>query len=267
MGQQTTGQRKIDAVLAGQRWPVVRGRRDAVEAERDWRWLQFVGRFRFVTTDLLAVRFGVSGRRARARVSRLESHGLLVGVRDHVSQSRAIYLTPKGARSIGRRPRRKAPRVAVQREHELAVVALAIDLELAASPGIEILTERDCRGREADGLGRHSIDLIDDRGMTSRRWPDLIVGSDQRRVAIEIEFASKAASRLASIVASYLASSLAEVRFLVASPALAARLQRTRTIQRGRLINQRITPTTTMTIAAWPGAPDHVRDQIALRLR
>ncbi|QEC47299.1 hypothetical protein FSW04_06650 [Baekduia soli] len=215
----------------------------------------------------MALRFGVSVQAARGRVRRLEGEGLVVAVREHVSQTRAIYLSTKGARLIGRRPKRKPPRVAVQREHELAIVELAAQLELAADGRVEVLTERDCRGREVDGLGRYSVDIVDDRGITSRRWPDLIVGHEGRRVAIEIEFASKAASRLASIVASYLASSLAEVRFLVASPALAARLASLVVIERGRLVNQRITPSTAVTIAAWHGAPEPVRNEIHRRLQ
>ncbi|WP_187368876.1 replication-relaxation family protein [Baekduia soli] len=211
-----------------------------------------------MTVDLLALRFGVSVQQARARVRRLEGEGLVVAVRAHVSEPKAIYLSPKGARAIGRRPRRKAPRAAVQREHELAVVELAAGLELAAHPGVEVLSERDCQGREADGLGRFSIDVLDDRGQSGRRWPDLIVCQGDRRVAIEIEFATKAASRLASIVASYLASELAEVRFLVASPALAARLARITTIERGRLANRRISTNVALSIAPWQHAPESV---------
>lgn len=54
----------------------------------------------------------------------------------------------------------------------------------------------------------------------------MLITSPTRTVVIEVEFAEKGSERLCGILDAYLAGDMAEVRFLVSSPTLAARLQR-----------------------------------------
>jgi hypothetical protein len=74
----TTAQRSMSELVAHCGWSVARGRRQHVEADRDREWLRWIGRFRFVTADLLALRFGVSVQQARNRVRRLARDGLVM---------------------------------------------------------------------------------------------------------------------------------------------------------------------------------------------
>ncbi|MBW3665921.1 MAG: hypothetical protein KY469_22805 [Actinobacteria bacterium] len=204
---------------------VGRGRRGRVEAERDWLVLGWIARFRFVDARVLAWRFGVSLRRVNARVTRLEAAGLVGCARRHDAQARTIFVSRRGAVALGLGPRR-APRVEVQRTDELALAALVARIE-TTSPGLVVLTEREGRARQADGAGRFSVVVSGGGGSRALRWPDLVVHTGRRRVALELELAAKTTERLTGIVGGYLdAGVFDEVRFLVGSPALARRLSR-----------------------------------------
>lgn len=64
-----------------------------------------------------------------------------------------------------------------------------------------------------------------------RRWPDLVLEQQGRRVAVEIEFAPRGSARLGAIADAYLQSVVFnEVRFLLSDPATA----RTGPDRRGR---------------------------------
>ena len=102
-----------------------------------------VGRFRFVTAQAIAARFGVSWQQANARVRRLERLGLLGFEREHVSQAAGGLPDRQGHELLGW-PRRRAPRAQVQREHEEAIVWLVTELERERR-GRVVLTERECR--------------------------------------------------------------------------------------------------------------------------
>jgi hypothetical protein len=181
-----------------------------------------VARFRFVTADLLARWLGVSAQRANTRVRRLEQAGLLARAPGRLGEARAIYVTGRGFDLLGQ-PRRRPPRAETQRVHELAIVRLCGLIE-RRSPDSEILTERQARALERDG-DRFSIDLGGAGPRRDRRhWPDLIVQPHQRRTALELEFSPKGTQRLASIVEAYAVSGYGEVRYVVSSPALAARI-------------------------------------------
>jgi DNA-binding MarR family transcriptional regulator len=192
--------------------------------ERDVELLAWIGRFRFVTAQAIAGRFGFSRQQANAHVRRFERHGLVGHEREHVSQSRAVFLTRHGHELLGW-PRRRPPRPQVQREHEDAIVWLATGLELQAGPGGRVLTERECRQLEAaGGPRRFSVEVPGGPRGVQRRWPDLVVEADDGRRAYEIEFAPKGTDRLRRIVAAYERSDYAEVVFLVKSAALARRI-------------------------------------------
>jgi hypothetical protein len=243
-------------------WPVdpgVVGRCawEVEETRRDVELVAWVGRFRFVTADAIARRFGVSVQRANARVRRLEAVGLLGCERQFVSQARAVFVTARGCELLGE-PRRRAPRADVQREHEAAVVDLVTRLELAA-PQTRVFTERECRRLEHGGDERFSVetsaihDAIARRDRT--RWPDAVVEVQGGRRAIEIEFAPKGGKRLKAIVDAYAFSTrYRQVLFLVRNAAL------------GRRIIDLARPALTIggdqdrvRVIAWPGLPDAER--------
>jgi len=204
---------------------VTRGRWGRREAETDRRMLWWIGRFRFVTAAELSLRFAISEQRINTRIRRFLREGLVAVHREHVSQSRAVYLTSRGASVIGQ-PRRKAPRADTQRRHELAVVRLAVELELdPPAPRARVFTERECRQAERRGDERWSVDVYDD-GRMRHRWPDLVVDLGGRRRALEIELAVKHTSRLRNIVESYAGDAVfEEVLWLVEQPALRRRIE------------------------------------------
>jgi hypothetical protein len=199
-------------------------RRTHVEAAQDREWLQWISRFRFVTAAVLAQRFDVSVRQANARVARLAHDGLVVVHRDFVGQASAIYLARAGSVLLGQPPRR-APRPDTQREHELAIARLVADLERRSSSGaVRVLTERECRRQEGDGARGYSVELFTPGH--PKRWPDLVLQSERRKDAIELELAPKTTDRLTTILTGYAHSDYTRVLLLVESPVLARRLGR-----------------------------------------
>ncbi len=204
------------------------------ETRKDVEVLAWVGRFRFVTAEAVAERFGVSVQAARGRVRRLERVGLVGRERQHVSQPWAVFVTAKGHELLGWE-RRRAPRAEVQREHEAAIVWLATQLELVAEDGVDVLTERECRWREAREQGvRFSVDVAySGPRQDRRRWPDLVVVSEHGTRAIEIEFAPKGRKRLQGIVAAYRRGRHKEVVFLVKSGAVRRMLEELARLERG----------------------------------
>src|SRR5215210_1424589 len=156
---------------------VRRRRRATAEAERDREWLRWVGRFRFVTSRLLAARFGVSEQQANVRIRRLAAAGLVSRTAGGVGQAYAVALTRRGARLVGL-PERRAPRTDAQREHELAIVDLVGRLErrLEREAVGRVLTERECRERQGLGIRRYSVAVFGRRSAREeQRWPDVVV--------------------------------------------------------------------------------------------
>ena len=190
------------------------------QARRDRDVLEWVARFRFVTAEITATRFEVSVQRMRRRLRRLAVDGLIEGHRASVAEPLAYFLTRRGRLELGLAPR-KPPRPDAHRRHELAIVRLVALLELSGS---RVLTERECRWAEArERAARYSVDTP-----AGRRWPDaVLVAPDGRRLALEIEFASKPTARLRAIARGYLGGSFDCVRVLVESPRLADRMAAT----------------------------------------
>ncbi len=185
---------------------VRRPRWQVEEAAKDEAVLRWVERFRFVTGELVAARFGVSWQRANARLRRLERTGLVAGEQQHVCEARAVFITGRGANVLGV-GRRRAPRPGVQREHELAIVALVAALERNRSD-VEILTERQCRRRERAGRGEYSIEGNGGGRHERRHWPDAAIELPWgTRVAIEVELSAKAPERLRRLVEAHVTAS------------------------------------------------------------
>ncbi|HEV2889965.1 MAG TPA: helix-turn-helix domain-containing protein [Frankiaceae bacterium] len=201
---------------------VERARGSAAEAQRDADVLRFVGRFRFVTDELLAERFGVSRQQINLRVRRLAAAGLLQRT-GQPPQPRLAMLTRRGARAVGL-PLRRAPRTDVEREHELALVWLVIQLERADQ--VPVRTERECRTLDSQER-RYSVTLPQPGRAAERRWPDLVLDGAARRSALELELSAKGTTRLQGIVDAYALSPVFdEVLFLAADVAIARRRAR-----------------------------------------
>lgn len=126
--------------------------RTRVEAVRDREAMRWIARFRFVTTDGLAARFGVSERAMRTRVVRLERGGLVRLDRNH-RQPTSISLSRRGYQEVGLPPR-NSPRVDAQRDHELAIVRQVAYFESRADARVEILTSANAAGSRARASAR-----------------------------------------------------------------------------------------------------------------
>ena len=190
--------------------------------------LEWIARFRFVTSEILADRFGLSPQRVNARLRRLEQAGLIAREPSRLTQPRAVYVTGRGARRLGLRPRR-APRTDAQRDHELAIARLVAHLEQRTNedrPRPTILTEREQRTKEASGEDRFSVGVRPAQRNERRRWPDLVLDDGAgHRTAIEIELSTKAPERLRRIVAGYATTPLYQrVRFVTRDPRLEQRI-------------------------------------------
>jgi hypothetical protein len=123
-------------------------------------------------------------REANARVARFAHDGLVVVHREFVGQASAIYVSRAGCTYLGQRPR-KAPRPDMQRAHELAIARLAARLELSEGSGeMHVLTERECRRREAYALSdyRRVLFLVESPAL-ARRLAILT-----RRISAELSF-------------------------------------------------------------------------------
>jgi hypothetical protein len=248
----TTG---IERGVARRRWA-------RVEAERDRQWLEWIGRFRFVTAELIGLRFGVNVPNARRRLRRLAGVDLVSIDRSGFGEASVAVLTPKGAQLVDQPRRQREPRPDLHRDHELAIVEFVARLELAAGDRVRALTERDCRRLAADGGRRYSVGVIDRHGRRGDRWPDVVMVAADGAVAVEIEFAPKDSDRLARILRGYLLSDLKEVRFLVASPRLARRLHALAGRERARLPLRHQERAPGVVIDAWSGAAVADRDAI-----
>jgi hypothetical protein len=230
---------------------VVRGRRAASEAQRDADVLRWIGRFRFVTDELLAERFGVSRQQMNVRVRRLAAAGL-VERSGSPMQPRLTMLTRCGARAV-RLPERRAARTDAQRDHELALVWLVIQLERAGD--VPVRTERECRAAEAVSEGAYSVSVVPPGRAPERRWPDLVLEDATRRTALELELSPKGTSRLQAIVDAYATdSSYSEVVFLAVDASIARRLARTVRAAARPLPSARLAiPAASMRVVPWPG--------------
>jgi hypothetical protein len=236
---------------------------DVEQTRRDLEVLAWVGRFRFVTPRALSERFGVSWQQANARVRRLERFGFLGCERQHVSQPQAVFLTGRGHDLLGW-PRRRSPRAEMQREHEAAIVAFVVELELRGDDDLVwVLTERECRRLEATTELRYSIEVsYSGPRKDRRRWPDVVIERAGGRTAIEFEFAAKGKDRLERIVQGYnFSDPYDEVVFFVKRPGLGRTIAR---LVAGRF-DRRYGPA--MVVEPWPGLDEDERAQLAVALQ
>jgi hypothetical protein len=177
-----------------------------------------------VTAAILGERFSVSARMCRQRMTRLESARLVISHQAHPAAAKLYAIGSAGRLALGL-PHRRPPRWDSQVTHELAIGSLVAQLELAR-PDLVVLTERDCRRREAQESGRYSVSCVRD-GAAVRRWPDIVIEGNGKRVAVEIELAPKTTKRLKAIFLGYLSDPIyTRVQLRCGSQALAARATR-----------------------------------------
>lgn len=237
------------------------------EVARDMEVLGWVARFRFVTGKATAERFGVSWQQANQRLRRLERHGLVASSRRHVCEAKAVFITSKGSRLLGGGERRSA-RVEVQREHEEAIVWLTTAIELR-DPAARVLTERECRRLERDGVvPRFSVEQYGTPRGDRKRWPDLVLEHRKgRRVALEIEFAPKTTARLRPILRGYAASSYERVVIYVRNAALGQRISSVARQHGAPALRGTRLAGPSIVVEPWPALPTEQRTELAAALR
>lgn len=219
--------------------------------------LWWIGRFRYTTVELLAMRFEVAPQNVRVRLKRLAAAGLVRLDRPTVNTPWMVSLTTAGARALDQ-PRRKPPRVELHQAHELAIGWLCAHAELRSAPGVVTRTEREMRQldggfRREHQPARYAIEVTGSQRGDRTRWPDLLLERDGRPFrAFEIEFTQKSESRLWDIIDGYARSDLPEVVFLTANPHLAAKLTAI-AARRGQLDGLGPVPfPIKITVAPWP---------------
>lgn len=245
---------------------VWRARGGATEAAKDREMLWWIGRFRYTSVELLAMRFEVAPQNVRVRLKRLAAEKLVRLERRSVNDAWLISLTGAGARVIGQ-PRRKPPRAELHQAHELAIGWLCARLELRNDPEVQVLTEREMRQRDglARGAGeprRYAVDVDGAADGQRTRWPDLVLVRDGRPIrAVEIEFAQKTDARLQRIVDAYLYGSIPEVVFLTANPHLAEKITRMATADPSSSLGP-VRWAASVTVAPWPAADDATKARV-----
>lgn len=156
----------------------------------------------------------------RARLVRLRDEGFVDLTAAHGGQERLASTTPRAARVLGRRWSR-ALHVGRYRAHELAVAEFVVWTELRERAP-SVLTERECRRHETHSHDTFSIPVS---GAERRRhWPDLVLTSNRRRLAVEVELTPKGADRLMGILRAYAISDYAQVLYLSSAHAVRERV-------------------------------------------
>jgi hypothetical protein len=233
--------------------------------------LQWIGRFRYTSVELLVLRFGVAAQNVRVRIKRLEAAGLVRLERRSRSEPWVVSLTGAGAEALGE-PRRKRPRVDLHQAHELAIGWLCARIETSPQhAGVTVRTEREMRSRDhalkrAWEPLRYRLDVVTFGTRNDRtRWPDLALERDGHLVgAIEIEFTPKATYRLEAILDGYLRGRYPQVTYLTADAALAAKLVRLASTKRLDVFGaeERVR----FEVKPWPGASAGAQARIAARI-
>jgi DNA-binding MarR family transcriptional regulator len=233
--------------------------------------LGWIGRFRYTSVELLALRFGVAAQNVRVRLKRLETAGLVRMERRSRCEPWVVSITGAGAAALGQ-PRRKAPRVDLHQAHELAIGWLCARIETSpAGASLTVVTEREMRScdhaRKREHLRqRYRLELRGIPRGDRSRWPDLVVERDgELRRAIEIEFTHKATARLEAIVERYInVGPYPQVTYLTADPALAAKL--ITIAANNEPDTDRVLEPVRLEVRPWPGADESTRACVATRI-
>ena len=214
--------------------------------------LWWIGRFRFVTAAELSLRFGISEQRINARVRRFLREDLVAVHREHVSQSRAIYLTARGA-SVIEQPRRRPPRAghAAPARARGRCGSPRSSSSTRRRPGARVLTERECRQAERAGDRAVERRRLRERPRSASAGP---TSSSTSATAARPSSSSSPSSTppgCERIIESYeIDGTFEEVLWLVEQPALRRRIE-TLTAQASTARLSRVGPSTRQRAERW----------------
>jgi len=199
--------------------PAARRRRRGTRiTERDRELLSFLAEHRLVLATHVQAQLGISSRAAYARLQALGAAGLLAHepARFH-GQPGCFQITRRGLQMIGSELSR--PRIDLScYRHDVGLAWLW----LAARSGVfgpmrEVYSERRLRSHDGTVDGRATplgvrLGGVGPGGRDRLHYPDLIlVGTDGRRIAIELELSPKPRRRLERILAGYAADAHIDV--------------------------------------------------------
>lgn len=206
---------------------VVVDRRDPVAAgvrltERDVEILAWLAGVRCAMAPQIGRRFGMAYKRVSRRLGQLMRAGLLEHERLLYGKP-GVYMATADGIAVGGKALPPARLDVATYRHDLALVDLAIDAELA---GEQVVGQREMRAVDATRGGegappRYAIELDDD-GSSRRHFPDLIAG----RQAVELELTDVSPGHLESVLGAYARGEhLAGVVYYVEHEELAARIR------------------------------------------
>lgn len=212
-----------------------RGRRVGLITQRDLAMVAWLGRFPFLTIDLLQrwitdlVGGGSAVSVVYARLRVLEAAELVSSARVLADAGRAVWVTPEGLRTAGLPGRSRPPRVS-SFHHDLAVARLATSIAVD-KPSHTLVTEREMRhfdtpppGPADPGAGSAPEYATPKPGGKDREriYPDLItVAPTGRRTVHEVEMSPKEHTRLRSLMVAHLSNERnASARYYASSSVL-----------------------------------------------
>ena len=183
---------------------------------------------RFVRVDQIARRFEMGRTASYRRVSVLRDAGMLRMSPPLWGEGPGVVLiTQRGMSGID--CNLTLPRVDVRQfEHDLELVEIATDYELQ---GARVYSDREIRslGKQTgkyETSFRFEVGPQFAYGRRRFHYPDLIVNTNGRRLAIEVEIAEKSMTRLREILRGYgMASGIDEVLYVCPRPVVARRIE------------------------------------------
>lgn len=216
-----------------------RGRPVGLVTERDLAMVAWLGRFPFLTIDLLQrwitdlAGGGAAVSVVYGRLRVLEAAGLVSSARVLADAGRAVWVTPEGLRTAGVPGRSRPPRVS-SFHHDLAVARLATGIAVD-KPSHTLVTEREMRHFDTPLPG--AVDSSDRRppeyatpkpgGKDRERiYPDLVtVSPTGRRTVHEVETSPKEHTRLRSLMVAHLSNERNASARYYASPSVLRRVE------------------------------------------
>lgn len=183
---------------------------------RDLEIVGWLGRVRFASRDQVARRFGLGRSQCFHRLAQLRKAGflderaLIVGPVPSI-----VFATRRGLSAAGS-PLSAADLDGRSFRHDSALVDLTIDYE---QTGAQVLTDSEPE--------RYAVEALGPNARRRQQFPDLIVESDGRRLAVELEVAEKTISRLRGILSAYRgASQVDSVLYLTTTQVVVTRIDR-----------------------------------------
>lgn len=183
--------------------------------ERDVRWLEWMGRWRFVTAPMIEREFTSRGESAplkaiERRLRGLTTLGLVEFERLLAGLPRLYWLTLDGLRTAGLDGAVARPKLA-EVMHDATVVDVAHWLTRYRVPSHTLVTEREIRRMEWGTRGEEKQAVyslpLPERAARGRAWPDLVsVNAEGKAWGHEVEHSVKEHRRLVRLMLAYAGS-------------------------------------------------------------